>query len=65
MDLFGYVKVGRYIYEAYNDGKFNNMINKFAYNYPTFYGRIDNFLHAAMPHSTYGYTRTHTGSGHH
>jgi hypothetical protein len=41
------------------------MINKFAYNYLTFYGRVDNFLHAAMPHSTYGYTRTYTGFGRH
>lgn len=56
MGLLGYAKVGMYLYDAYEEGRFNNMINRFAYNYPTMYGRIDNFLHSPVPQSPYGYT---------
>lgn len=56
MGLLCYAKVGMYLYDSYEEGKFDNMINRFAYNYPTFYGRVGNFIQSPIPQSTYGYT---------
>lgn len=69
MGLFGYVQAGMYLYDAYNDGKFDPMINKFAQHYPTMYGRIGDLMNSPFQtttaittaHSTYGYTPAHVG----
>mgnify|MGYP006892784429 CR=1 FL=1 len=64
MGLFGYIEAGMFLYNAYNDGKFDPMINKFAQNYPTMYGRIGDFVNGpshTTTYSTYGYTPARTG----
>ena len=61
MGFLGYLEAGMYVYNAYNEGKFDNMINKFANNYPTMYGRVNNFIHAPASHNTYGYTPARHG----
>lgn len=61
MGFLTYYKVGMYVYDAYNEGKFDNMINKFASNYPTMYGRIDNFVQSPFPNNSYGYAPVRHG----
>ena len=44
-----------------NEGKFDPMINKVAQNYPTMYGRVNNFLNSPFPQNSYGYAPARHG----
>ncbi|CAF1205957.1 unnamed protein product [Rotaria sordida] len=53
MGFLTYYKVGSILYNAYNDGWFDPLINDVAYRYPRYYNKVNRYLHYPARHHWY------------
>ncbi|CAF1364270.1 unnamed protein product [Rotaria sp. Silwood1] len=58
MGIFTYYKVGAMLYNAYEDGWFDPLLNGVANNYPKYYNKFNRYLQYPMGYPSYRYTHT-------